>query len=230
MINPRLAFAFALLLPAAAFAKSSVKNAGSGRNVEDAAPKAEEHAADHAGEHAGDAAHAAANPSMPHGVPQNTLWVTYPSLKSLPEHTNGSSHGILRLPSPAIGWAVGFNTNTDIPKGEVRSGTCGVGPSPKAFPDSACMGHVWVSATPGGGPVAGANCYNGPIMVVGMGASLTWHVLGPGAKPLAGACLLEPGRKYYCSYTATGWDRSDEHKPKQCDIAMASPLTSAPDN
>lgn len=228
MINPRLAFAFALLLPAAAFAeKSSVKSTGSGRNVEDGAPKAAEQSGDHGVDHVGDAAQAAANPTMPKGVPQNTLWITYPNLKSLPEH-NGA-HGVLRLPSPAIGWAVGFKTNSDIPEGEARTGTCGVGPAPKAFPDSACMGHVWVSATPGGGPVGGTNCYNGPIMVVGMGASLTWSVLGPKAKPVQGTCQLEPGRKYYCSYTATGWDRNDEHKPKQCDIAMASPLSYVPE-
>lgn len=199
-----------------AHAASAVKNRQEGRNVEDGTPAA-----------AAPGAAAAAAAQYPEGVPADTTWFDLPRFKDLPERI--ASHRILRLSMAKTGWAIGFMTHgLSFPSGENRSGIYATAPSPGAKTDSACLKHMWISAKVGGAPIPG--CYPGAIDAASP-VSITWLVQGrdaPKIKPGV-ACVLEPGKRYYAHYTATGWDRNDEHKPKHCDNLLNSNLAFVPD-
>lgn len=212
--------ALALALAAAASAGSSVKSKGEGKNVEDRGVERSGGSATGGA----DASHASgAGLPIPKELSPSIVWVAYPRLKDLPEK-NGS-HGVMRVPNKNVGWAIGFKTG-EPPKGEFRSGHCGIGESPKTPHHGACHRYLWIAAVPGGGPVS-SKCVEGPA---GRHVTVNWVTYGPETKKaLWSHCELEPGRRYYCHYAATGFDRTDEDRPSNCDYTMGSPISYEPD-
>jgi hypothetical protein len=141
-------------------------------------------------------------------------FTTYKRLAEMERH---GSHGAMRVSGPNQAFTIGF------PSGESGNGQCAVGRVPWASPDGACQWHLWVTDRPGGRPLK--DCYMGPLWA-NVGASLTW-VVGKPTHP--GQCVVQKGRRYYCGFTATGFERDDEHKPKKCDTGLANPISLAPD-
>lgn len=164
--------------------------------------------------------------AYPEGL-EHVNWTAYRNLAEVPEHVRGGVHGILRVPGKNMGVSVGFLTHSNVPPGEGRSGKCATAPTPGAGTQDGCAKYQWISERPGGRPLS-EQCLLGPIGGA-QPSTLEWST-GPGAERVRGTrCVLNQGQRYFCNYTAKGWDRGDEHTPKHCDTGLAAFLSEAPD-
>lgn len=119
-------------------------------------------------------------------------WRVYERLGAMPRPAGYSaSHGYADL-QPGEGISVGFKT---APSG--GNGRCGIVPSPAVSAGPAgCTWNAWISAKPGGSPLAGKCSGSGTFV---MGLTVEWAST---PHPYGNAfCDVKPGGSYYCNVT-----------------------------
>lgn len=154
---------------------------------------------------------------------------TYPNIMSLPEHQY--AHGILRVRSSGEAWAIGMTAYSEevlktVPGGNAQSGSCVVSMSPRAFSDQGCELHVWISQKPGGAPLS-KNCVWAQSAIINDATNVGGHwYTAKGGKPVkdwSSLCNMpKNGGRYYCNYSAGGFD--SRFAPKKCDAILNFPM------